>query len=617
MDLLEDLQNHVICGDGAMGTLLIERGVALNRCFEELNIHSADIVRQIHEDYIHAGAQIISTNSFAANGYKLSRFGLENRVNEINWRAAQLAKEAAKGRHIYVAGSVGPIGLSAAEATERGLDREALFREQIGALLDGGANLLLFETFQDPEELALALYVKQSLHHCSAICSLVCNESGRLSNGASLVEVFHFLRERNADIIGINCVSGPHRALRLLELMPEGVPLAAYPNAGRPRYHEGRYLYEATPAYFAEQAVAMVAAGANIIGGCCGTTPAHIAALAKAIRQSVPVRKKRVRILRDLPKPEPAPLGEESILDRWRSGKIVILTELDPPKALCLEKYFTAAHALIEAGSDVITLADNSLAILRVSNLAVGAMLKERGITPLLHLSCRDRNLLGLQSDLMGMAALGMRHVLPLTGDPAKAGDHPGASSVYDVNSIQLLEIIQRLNDGFTQSGRDLKRRCNFVAGCTFNPNAKNLDAQISRLERKIAAGAQYVMTQPIFNPKLVATIATRTQHLKVPIFLGVWPLLNGRQARFLHNEVPGITIPDSILTRMDGLEGTEGRNEGISIAREITQEVLAQFSGIYLITPFLAYEITAELTEWIRAQYPQASGSIQLSCTH
>ncbi|PWU08888.1 MAG: bifunctional homocysteine S-methyltransferase/methylenetetrahydrofolate reductase [Verrucomicrobia bacterium] len=615
MDLLENLRNHILCGDGAMGTLLIERGVALNRCFEELNLHSPGTVRQIHEDYIRAGAQIIGTNSFAANSYKLSGFGLESRVHEINCRAAQLAKQSAKGCPVYVAGCVGPIGLSATEATERGFDREAFFREQIGALVDGGVDLIFFETFQDPEELALALRVKQSLHPCPTICSLACNESGRLSNGTSLGETFHFLLERGADIIGINCISGPHRALRLLELMPEGAPLAAYPNAGRPRYSEGRYLYEATPNYFAEQAIAMVAAGAGIIGGCCGTTPDHIAALSKAIEGLAPVRKKRIRIPQDLPSPKPAPLSEESILDQWSGGKRVILIELDPPKTLCLEKYFVAAGALKEAGGDVITLADNSLAILRVSNLAVGAMLKERGITPLLHLSCRDRNLIGLQSDLMGMAALGMRHVLPLTGDPAKAGDHPGASSVYDVNSVQLLEIIQQLNRGFTQSGRDLKRRCDFVAGCTFNPNAKNLDAQISRLERKIAAGAQYVMTQPIFSAKLAETIAIRTQHLNIPIFLGVWPLLNGRQARFLHNEVPGITIPDSTLARMEGLEGAEGRKVGVSIAREIAQEVLAHFSGIYLITPFLAYETTVELTQWIRAQYPQTSESMQLSC--
>ncbi len=604
MDLLEELQEHIICGDGAMGTLLMERGVALDRCFEEFSVHSPDIIHRVHEDYINAGARIIGTNSFAANQYKLSRFGLENRVNEINWSAAQLAKQAAKGRNVYVAGSVGPIGLTSVDAAERGIDREVIFREQIGALLDGGVDLLLFETFQDPEELALALYVKQSLHHRPAICSLACNESGRLSNGASLVEVSCFLRDRDADILGINCVSGPHRAVRLLELIPEGTPLAAYPNAGRPRYHEGRYLYEATPAYFAEQAIAMAGAGANIIGGCCGTTPSHIAALSTAIRELVPVPKKRVRVVREMPPPAPAPVdGEESILDLWKDGKTVILTELDPPKTLCLEKYFTAAEALVRAGSDVITLADNSLAILRVSNLAVGAMLKERGIVPLLHLSCRDRNLLGLQSDLMGMAALGMRHVLPVTGDPAKAGDHPGASSVYDVHSIRLVEMIRRLNEGFTQSGTDLKRRCDFVVGCSFNPNAKNLDAQVSRLERKIDAGAQYVMTQPIFDPQLAEITAERTKHLGVPIFLGVWPLLNGRQARFLHNEVPGIIIPPSILAQMEGKEGLEGRKKGVSIAREIAGAVLEQFPGIYLITPFLAYETTAELANWIRSQ--------------
>jgi 5,10-methylenetetrahydrofolate reductase len=388
--------------------------------------------------------------------------------------------------------------------------------------------------------------------------------------------------------------------------MPEGVPVAAYPNAGRPRYHEGRYLYEATPVYFAEQAVAMVAAGAKVVGGCCGTTPAHIMALSQAISGLVPVQKKQIRVIREVLPPVPTTSsagGEESILERWENGKTVILTELDPPKTLCLEKYFKAAEILVQAGSDALTLADNSLAILRVSNFAIGAMLKERGMMPLLHLSCRDRNLLGLQSDLMGMAAVGIRHVLPLTGDPAKVGDHPGASSVYDVNSIRLLEIIRRLNEGFTQSGTDLKRRCDFVAGCTFNPNAKNFDAQVSRLERKIAAGAQYVMTQPIFDPELAETTAKRTKYLGVPIFLGVWPLLNGRQARFLHNEVPGITIPNSVLARMEGREGTDGRKEGVSIARNIAQAVLDHFPGIYLITPFLAYETTAELANWIRSR--------------
>ncbi|HWB60063.1 MAG TPA: methylenetetrahydrofolate reductase, partial [Chthoniobacteraceae bacterium] len=293
---------------------------------------------------------------------------------------------------------------------------------------------------------------------------------------------------------------------------------------------------------------------------------------------------------------------ETSIIDLIAKGKTVIVTELDPPKTLDLEKYFAGAKALVDAGSDTITLADNSLAILRVSNLAIGAMLKERhGITPLLHLSCRDRNLLGLQSELLGMAALGIRHVLPLTGDPAKVGDHPGASSVYDVSSVELIKIIARLNEGFNQIGKSIKVPTQFVIGCTFNPNVKNLDAQVSRLERKVAAGAQYVMTQPVFDTAMVAQMAARVKHLNVPILTGVWPLLNGRQAEFLHNEVPGIVIPEAVRAQMAGLEGPEGRKRGVEIAKEVCRAALDHFPGVYLITPFLNYETTAELAQFAR----------------
>ena len=280
----------------------------------------------------------------------------------------------------------------------------------------------------------------------------------------------------------------------------------------------------------------------------------------------------------------------------------MVVTELDPPKTLDLEKYFKAARTLVEAGSDAITLADNSLAILRISNLATGAILKQQhNIMPLLHISCRDKNLLGLQSELMGIAALGIRHVLPLTGDPAKFGDHPGATSVYDVNSIQLMEIISGLNKGYNFTGKNIKYPTDFVIGCTFNPNAKNLDAQISRLERKIAAGARYVMTQPIFDRSLVKEMHDRTKQLGVPILTGVWPLLNGRQTEFLHQEVPGIIIPESVRSSMRGKEGAEGRMIGLEIAKDVVRAALDCFPGIYLITPFLAYDTTAELAQFIR----------------
>src|SRR5438132_13842585 len=348
----------------------------------------------------------------------------------------------------------------------------------------------------------------------------------------------------------------------------------------------------------------MAAQGARLIGGCCGTTPAHIAAVAKALVDLRPIKSKQVLAMAQ-PSRTPVHIehkAEESLLDKIASGKRVVICELDPPKTLALEKYFGGAQALVDAGCDAITLADNSLAILRVSNLAVGAMLKERfDITPLLHLSCRDRNVLGLQSELLGMAALGMRHVLPLTGDPARVGDHPGASSVYDVNSIELISIIKKLNEGFTHAGKSLKAQTRFIIGCTFNPNAKNLDSQVNRLERKVSAGAQYAMTQPVFDVELVAETNRRTAHFSMPIFIGVWPLMSSRQAEFLHNEVPGIIVPEQVRKRLANVPEEKARAVGIEIAREITREVLAQFSGVYLITPFLNFESTCELAQFAR----------------
>jgi homocysteine S-methyltransferase len=402
-------------------------------------------------------------------------------------------------------------------------------------------------------------------------------------------------------------MNGPHGMVQLLERVPADYLLGAFPNAGYPKYTNGRFIYHTAPEYFAQAARDMVAQGARLIGGCCGTGPSHIQAIATAIADLQPVRSKTVRVIAEaLPVRNRAAeaAAEESLLERMAQGKRVIICELDPPKTLVLEKFFTGAQALVKAGCDAITLADNSLAILRVSNVAVAAMLKERyGIMPLVHISCRDRNILGLQSELLGIAALGMRHVLPLTGDPARVGDHPGAASVYDVNSIELIGIIKRLNEGFTHAGKSIKSPTNFVIGCTFNPNARNLDSQVNRLERKVAAGAQYAMTQPVFDIGLVQETKRRTAHLGIPIFMGVWPLLSGRQAEFLHNEVPGIVVPDHIRAAMAGSEGAEGRARGVRLATEITAAALDEFNGVYLITPFLQYETTVELSEFARSR--------------
>ena len=603
-NLLEELKVSVLCGDGAMGTLLAERGIPTGNCFEELSLSQPETIAGIHREYLESGARIITTNSFGANAHKLRSFGLEGRVGDINRAATRLAREAvvASGRSALVAGSVGPPGDHPGEAGQD-QSHEALFREQINALLEGGADLILLETFQNPEELSLALRVAKSLGNKPVITLIASPESGRLPGGAWIGDVLESLGEQGADLVGLNCVNGPQAMLRLVEKIAPSRPLAVYPNAGRPTYQEGRIAYGTTPEYFADLGRRMAEAGAALVGGCCGTSPLHIAALSEALQGLKPTKRQRTGVITS-EEPPPAPeAAEKSILDLIAEGKAVIVTELDPPKTLPLEKFFHAAEALTRAGSDAITLADNSLAILRVSNFAVAAMLKQRGVTPLLHVSCRDRNVIGLQSELLGMAAMGMRHVLALTGDPAKGGDHPDATSVYDVNSVGLLEIIRRLNEGYTQAGTDLQARPDLIAGCTFNPNARNLDTQIQRLERKVNAGARYVMTQPVFDTSLVEETARRTAHFGVPVFVGVWPLLNGRQAKFLHNEVPGITIPDPVMARMEGLEGAEGRKEGVAIAKEVTRAVLDHFPGVYFMTPFLAYQTTEELSAFVRGR--------------
>lgn len=585
--------------------MLLDHGVPLERCLEEICLSEPERVRKIHEDYVKAGARVIETNTFGGSRVRLERFGLGDRTREINASAARLAREVTKGKDVCVAGSVGPLGISGEEAVSKGIDRPAVFTEQVGGLLDGGAEAIFFETFLDYEELKIALAAKMSLSKLPTICSLACESEGRLSSGITLVEAFAELTVLGADVVGVNCLNGPQATVHLLERVPLKFLISAYPNAGYPQYHEGRFIYHTSAEYFSKMAREMVAQGARLIGGCCGTTPRTIAAIAETLAQLKPVRSKSVRVITPSarpPTPKRALPAEESLLDRITAGHRVIICELDPPKTLALDKYFTGARALVEAGCDAITLADNSLAILRVSNLAIGAMLKERfGITPLLHMSCRDRNLLGLQSELLGMAALGMRHVLPLTGDPARVGDHPGAASVYDVNSVQLISIAARMNEGFNHAGKSLNTSTQFVIGCTFNPNSKNLDSQVARLERKIAAGARYVMTQPVFDLCVLDEMVKRTAEFGIPIFTGIWPLLSGRQAEFLHNEVPGIVVPDEVRRRMAGSDGEEGGARGLEIAREISQAAMERFPGIYLITPFLRYSATVELAAFAR----------------
>ncbi len=613
--LLDCLRENLVLGDGAIGTLLHQRGQPLHACYEAFNLQQPELVQQVHREYLEAGARLIESNTFGASRLRLEKFDLAAQLVPINRRGAELAVELAHRSHAFVAGSVGPLTSdpSVTLTDERALE---LYREPCEALLAGGVDGLFLETFPRLSDLVLAVRAARSLGLIPVIASLSFGDDGHTADGFRINQAFARLREAGADVTGLNCHFGPTTAEKLmkeLEVRP-GNLISVFPNAGRPLYFEGRYLYHPTPQYFADYLPKLVAQGARLIGGCCGTTPETIAAMARVLPGLRPIQDKPAVIVRrestSMTVLEPASSlaphaarPPASLLDIIRQ-RLLIVTELDPPKSLSLDKLIGGARELKASGTDLITLADNSLAILRVSNLAAGYLVKERtGLEPIIHLACRDRNLLGLQSELMGLHALGLHHVLALTGDPAKIGDHPAASSVYDVNSIGLIRTIKQLNDGLAANGRDLKSRTQFIIGCAFNPNARNVDSQVRKLEDKIKAGAQFVMTQPIFDAALARLTREKTRHLGVPVLVGVMPLLSARNTEFLHHEVPGINIPEAVRDRMRGKEGREGNDTGLAIARQLCEAVLEHFRGIYLITPLLRYDLTVQLGQHVRKQ--------------
>jgi methionine synthase / methylenetetrahydrofolate reductase(NADPH) len=601
--LLEVLSDQIVIGDGATGTYLSSLGLPLDHCLEEANLRQPDLVTRVYDEYARAGARVIETNSFGANRLRLARFGLEHQVSEINWRAARLAREAVKNYpDVFVGGSVGPLSLKLTDPPLSEADQKAIFREQIGALLDGGCQVIFLETFIDLPELRLALNVFQNLTNIPVVCSLATTEEGRLASGEDVPTAFARLREDGADVCSLNGSCGPQASLHVLSQLDVGPNdlIGVYPNAGKPEFYEGRFNYSARPEYFADNVAKFVAEGARLIGGDYGTEPRHIAAMVAAAQGLKPLGTKKRRSFTKIEAvrsgPPARPLNEPSLLDSW-GQKTLQIVELDSPKGLSMDKFITGAKALQAAGADAITLADNSLAILRVSNFAAAIRLRDEvGLTPLLHVACRDRNLLGLQSELLGFGVLGFRHVLALTGDPAKAGDHPGASSVYDVNSIGLIKVLKGMNQGTNAVGRSLNGQTQFLIGCAFNPNARNFDSQVKKLEDKIKAGAQYILTQPIFDLALIRKTGEALRPLGLPVFIGVMPLLHARNADFLHNEVPGISIPETVREKLRTLEEKEAWRVGLDFARELRLSVLEQFPGVYLITPFLRYELSVAL---------------------
>jgi homocysteine S-methyltransferase len=615
-DLREELRSGRIVGDGAMGTYLYQLGFPVGISYEELNLEQPDVIRDVHRRYVEAGARLIETNTFSANREKLSKFGLESDVAAINRAGARLAREAA-GDEAFVVGAIGSIR-AGKRKNVRTAQVQAALQEQIEALLGEEIDGVLLETFYDLEELLLALKLVRTTSGLPVICQFATDGTGATQDGVPLHEAALRLHDAGADVIGFNCRSGPNGILRAVEKLtvPEGVFTSAFPNAGMPDYVDGKYSFAATPAYFGDSARRFADLGVRIIGGCCGTTPEHIAAVAQALRgyePGAPQPAAAVQAPAAAPAAAVQPLSaagagaagaarppEPSLLDLVRQRHTVIV-ELDPPRDLSIEKFMAGAAALKEAHADALTLADNSMAQTRMSNLALGYLVREKvGLRPLIHIACRDRNMIGTQSHMMGLHALGIDHVLAVTGDPAKFGDLPGSSSVYDLTSFEIIRMIKQLNNGIAFSGKPLKQRAQFVVGAAFNPNVKHLDKAIQRLERKIESGADYIMTQPVYDPRLIERIYEATRHLSIPIFIGIMPLSSGRNAEYLHNEVPGIQLSEEVRARMAGLEGAEGRSVGVAIAKELLDTAMSYFNGIYLITPFLNYEMSAELTNYV-----------------
>lgn len=615
LDLRNALKQNIFVGDGAMGTYLYQLGFPVGISYEELNLTNEAVIADVHRRYYEAGARIIETNTYTATRENLSKYGLEQDVEAINRAGVRLAREAV-GDDAYVIGTVGSIrgGKRQNVRTSRVI---ADFEEQIEVLIDEKVDGIVLETFYDVEEILLALKLVRAGSELPVIAQFAIDSSGRTLDGYTTQQAFEMVREAGADIVGFNCRSGPNGILRAMENVKlDDVAMSVYPNAGTPDYVDGKFTYGATPQYFAESALRFANLGARIIGGCCGTTPKHIAAMVKALDGYIPnAQGDGIAVVEDVVKESVSskaatekaasihtvpPLDQPSIVELVKERHTVIV-ELDPPRDLNIDRFMDGAAALKEAGVDAITMADNSLAVTRMSNMAMGHLVQDKlGVRPLIHIACRDRNLIGTQSHMMGLDALGINHVLAVTGDPARFGDLPGSSSVYDLTSFEIIRMIKQLNDGISFSGQPLSRKSQFVVGAAFNPNVRHLGKAVERLERKIESGADYIMTQPVYDAALIERVHEATKHLEIPVFIGIMPLASGGNAQFLHNEVPGIKLSEDVLQRMGDLKGKEGRAMGTQIAKELLDVALPLFNGIYIMTPFLSYNMTVDLTKYV-----------------
>jgi homocysteine S-methyltransferase len=612
---LDALKSRVLIGDGAMGTALQHHGIGHDQCFEALNSTNRAVVRGIFESYVAAGADVLETNTFRANRSHLAQFGLAEKVFEFNYRGARLARSVA-GRHVFVAGSVGPLGTAgpgSKELTEQ--KRIEMYVEQMGALAAGGVDLLLLETFTSLSEIRSAIRAaKKAAKGLPVLAQMAFYEGQGSLGGVSIGAAIEEILAEGADGVGVNCGRGFADALAVVEKMAAltDVPISAYPNAGLPELRDGRFVYEQPVSYMAEMAQRMADAGANLIGGCCGTDQRAIAAIAAKIRgRALSPRRSGAAVEATVPatpkSPAVAPADprKRGFLARLGREPLVVV-ELDPPRGMLTDKVVEGARLLRTAGAHLVSMAENPLASIRMGNVGMAYVVRrDAGLEPLVHFTGRDRNTLGLHSDLMGAAALGIQHVLAITGDPAGAREG-GVTSVYDVNSIGLVKIISALNAGRTIHGVDTGRSTDFTVGVAFNPNFRTMTGQVKKLQQKVEAGAHFALTQLVFDETRIAQVREATDPCGIPVLPGVMPLVSLKNALFVKNEVPGVTVPDEVVARMEAVApGEAARAVGLDIARGLIRAALRSGApGIYIVAPFNRADLAAELVAFVKSEY-------------
>jgi len=621
-ELLARLKTGPVLCDGAMGTLLYARGVFINRCYDELNLSQPDLIRGVHQGYLQAGAEVIETNTFGANSFRLSRYGFADKVREINRAGVKLAREALsakKGTEALVAGSVGPLGIRIEPLGKTSYEEaRAAFAEQIAALAEGGVDLLILETFGYLEELHQAILAARQVDpEVAVVASVTIDEEGNCLDG-SVPEIYGArLAEWGADVIGCNCSVGPVAMLETIEhlRLVTDRPLAAQPNAGMPRAVDGRNIYLCSPEYMASYTRKFVRAGASLVGGCCGTTPEHIRAMKSALRADE-AKASTFKVVTEPRKEqplEPVPLERRSRLGaRIKAGEFVTLVEIVPPKGTLLAKELEGARYLKSIGVDAINIPDSPRASARMSNHTLCILVQQQvGIETVMHYSCRDRNVLCIQSELLGAHAIGLRNLICITGDPPKLGNYPDATAVFDVDAIGLVNMVHNLNRGLDLGGNPIGSATEFAIGVGANPGLPDMDEEIRRFQYKVEAGADFVVTQPVFDLDQLESFLKRIEHCRIPVVAGIWPLTSVRNAEFMKNELR-VAVPDAIIERMSRCPNAEAaRNEGVSIAREMLSGMRGLVQGAQISAPLGRYSAAVDVLEALHSGRGRAEAHI------